>query len=383
MLQNWSSVCLQKHASYTQRNQDQRLPTRVLDVGTTDMSKEPYLFETNGAYGSYATLSHRWGDMSIQFQTIKANLKDHKTGISFDTFPVLFQDAVKVTRFLGIQYLWIDCLCIIQDDDEDWARECEKMSSIYENSFLTISALLANHSGQSLFALRSQSLMSAVKSSVLNTRGWIFQERVLGPAILESQMYWECPGGQAEEIYPVIQNHATSLAKSLFHESQRPGCELYPGGHYIAWYKIIEIYKNKILTVETDRLTAILGLAKRFEKLFGTGFLGELWVEDLHRGPLWREMRTFGPEESNPDFNQRWKKQQVIAPSWSWANLSAPVEFEWDVSLGDFTRIHPVTRISSTTDAEFVDAYTRSCKNKHRGSLKGFIQIWAVVKRVQ
>jgi Heterokaryon incompatibility protein (HET) len=111
-----------------------------------------------------------------------------------------------VTRLVGIRYLWIDCLCIIQDDDDDWKRECEKMAGIYENSFFTISALLAKNSGQTIFPNRPEGikpvllrmangtlvglrpstldLTDAVKASVLDERGWILQERVLSPAII-------------------------------------------------------------------------------------------------------------------------------------------------------------------------------------------------------
>ena len=230
MMRQWSVYCLHNHPSCSRRKQDQRLPTRVLDVGTGDRPREPYLFEANGQRGTYVTLSHRWGTMSKQFRTTKGNLHNHKFQIRLHEFPTLFQDAIKVTRLLGVQYLWIDCLCIVQDDDDEWQRECEKMASIYENSFLTISALLATHNGQGLFPKRSEKakavylrmlngtiiglrpstpgLTTTVKHSVMDTRGWILQERVLSPALLhygDCQMFWECSGGQASEVFPVVQ----------------------------------------------------------------------------------------------------------------------------------------------------------------------------------
>jgi hypothetical protein len=408
MIQKWSLTCLQTHPSCSHRKESQRLPTRVLDVGTIDGLEEPYLFESNGKRGTYITLSHRWGIMSKQFRTTKANLNDHQTQISLQDFPALFQDTIEVTRLLGIRYLWIDCLCIVQDDGEDWERECGRMASIYENSYLTISALLATHSGQGLFATRLESvepvlfrmldgklvglrpstpsLTDAVKSSVLDTRGWILQERVLSPAILhfgDSQAYWECPGGQAEGVYPVMQSHASSLIKNLLHEAQRPGCDLYPQGHFIAWYKIIEKYTRKRLTVERDRLTAILGMATRFQKLFGVTFLAGLWAEDLHRGLLWRDLTKGSIAGMGPLSNRERKKHQVISPSWSWVNCGAPVAFEWESSLKFPSCIHPVARIISNTDADFIDAYTRACRGMYRGAKKGSIQLWGVVKRVR
>jgi hypothetical protein len=146
---------------------------------------------------------------------------------------------------------------------------------------------------------------------------------------------------------------------------------------------VIQKYTRKSLTVETDRLTAILGLAKRFERLFDATFLAGLWAEDLHRGLLWRDVTKVPSLGVDPDDKRERKKRQVVSPSWSWVNCGAPVEFEWDISLSFPTRIHPVARILSDTDAEFIDAYTRACKNKHRGSESGSIQLWGVIKRVR
>lgn len=64
-------------------------------------------------------------------------------GIPWELLPTTFRDAIQVTKGLGIRYLWIDSLCIIQDDDVDWKEESSKMASIYQNSFLTICATAA------------------------------------------------------------------------------------------------------------------------------------------------------------------------------------------------------------------------------------------------
>jgi hypothetical protein len=195
MIRQWSVSCLHSHFSCSRRMQDQQLPTRILNVRTSDSSREPYLFETNGQYGTYVTLSHCWGTMSKQFRTTKRNLNNYKSQIPLREFPTLFQDTIKITRLLGIRYLWIDCLCILQDNNNDWQRECNNMAGIYENSFLTISALLTTHSGQGLFpkslkktkpvllrmldrtfiGLRpsTPALTNAVKASVMDARAWI------------------------------------------------------------------------------------------------------------------------------------------------------------------------------------------------------------------
>ncbi|KAH8751260.1 heterokaryon incompatibility protein-domain-containing protein [Hyaloscypha sp. PMI_1271] len=407
MVENWSLSCKETHPCCSRRRQNQPLPTRVLDVGTTGSSHEPFLFETNTEQGIYTTLSHRWGNMSQQFRTTKATFNQYRIRIPLPAFPKLFHDAILVTRQLGIRYLWIDCLCIVQDDDDDWQRECEKMARIYENSFLTLSALLPTSKGSGLFQSRWQrvepvtfrmldgtviglrpsmpTLTNAVGRSVLNTRGWILQERILSPAVLhfgDSQLYWECVGGQSEEIYPVLQNHASGLMKNMLEEAQRPGSQLYPRGHYIAWYNMVMEYTRKQLTVETDRLTAILGLSERFGRVFGGTFVAGLWAQDLHRGLLWRDLTKDGFAGCKRHV-ARGDRKHIIAPSWSWVQNGAQVDFEWDLSFEFPSRIHAVTRLPSSTDTEIIGTRTWKCRNGHRGSVKGYIQMWCVVKRVR
>jgi hypothetical protein len=126
--------------------------------------------------------------------------------ISLERLPPTFRDSIILCRQLSIRYLWIDCLCIIQDDDKDWQKECEKMSDIFENSYLTISALQAQDGDGGLFHLREQpksqpylraqdgtllglrvkehGLEDDVYASSMGSRGWILQEKILSPALL-------------------------------------------------------------------------------------------------------------------------------------------------------------------------------------------------------
>jgi hypothetical protein len=80
-------------------------------------------------------LSHCWGSAQT-FVTTKSTLAARKSGINFGDLPKTFQDAIVVTRMLGVQYLCIDSLCILQGDVEDWEREGSRMADIYQNSYL-------------------------------------------------------------------------------------------------------------------------------------------------------------------------------------------------------------------------------------------------------
>lgn len=88
----------------------------------------------------YAALSYCWGDVKPTVLTTRANLDNHKKGIKLLALPQCLRDAVTVARSLQIQYLWIDALCIIQDDRDDWARESATMSQLFQNAYITIAA---------------------------------------------------------------------------------------------------------------------------------------------------------------------------------------------------------------------------------------------------
>ena len=141
-IKNWLDVCVSQHAecSLSLDTPLPRLPKRVIDVGNE--SKGPRLRKSDNLSGLYATLSHRWGDSS-PLTTTKATLKNRLQGIPLSSLPRTFQDAVLITRQLGLQYLWIDSLCIIQDDTTDWEIESVKMASIYQGAQFTIAAAAA------------------------------------------------------------------------------------------------------------------------------------------------------------------------------------------------------------------------------------------------
>jgi hypothetical protein len=102
--------------------------------------------------GEIVTLSHCWCSGSIQPQTTtKDTLEDRISLVEFDASSKTFAQAVEITRSLGVRYLWIDSLCIIQDSQEDWARESEKMGDIYHSATLTLSAASAQNTTQGLF----------------------------------------------------------------------------------------------------------------------------------------------------------------------------------------------------------------------------------------
>ncbi|OTA97779.1 hypothetical protein M434DRAFT_65246 [Hypoxylon sp. CO27-5] len=152
-LQKWLKDCEQNHPFCARPHVTPILPTRVIDVFASD--RRVTLFQTHGRRGEYVTLSHCWGTSSRLMAT-KESIKDLEEGIAISFLPKTFQDAIKITQRLGKKYLWIDCLCIIQDDPDDWEREAAAMSQVYRNFYLTISAAASRDSYTGCFPKREK-----------------------------------------------------------------------------------------------------------------------------------------------------------------------------------------------------------------------------------
>lgn len=127
------------------------LPTRIICVG--DETSEPFLFETQGTRAPYCVLSYCWGTTPA-LKTTKSTIQNHRVSIPIHTLPATIHHAILATKALGIQYLWVDALCIIQDDEEDWAREAAQMGSIYARATLTLSSLVSSNTTDGLFQPR-------------------------------------------------------------------------------------------------------------------------------------------------------------------------------------------------------------------------------------
>ncbi|KAK4139350.1 heterokaryon incompatibility protein-domain-containing protein [Dichotomopilus funicola] len=149
----WMDECKSFHCECT-RDEDENppLPTRLLAVGDEN-GTAPYLYETQAnEIGQYAALSHCWGPPEhLPPRTTRENLGLRRLSIPIEELPPTFSEAVQLCRGLGIPYLWIDSLCIIQDDAADWEREAARMQQVYKNAVLTISADGAVNSRVGLF----------------------------------------------------------------------------------------------------------------------------------------------------------------------------------------------------------------------------------------
>jgi hypothetical protein len=175
----------------------------------------------------YVALTHRWGDPALHGNLhflSNEKLERWQNHLDLRILPQTFRDAVKITRSLGIRYLWVDALCIIQDDDADLQAQIGKMEDVFRCAYVTLSATCATGSDDGFlrterkprrhyplsYANQSGSVDMIylcdpiddferhVEQAALGKRGWVFQERALSRRIIhftEVQVYWECGTG--------------------------------------------------------------------------------------------------------------------------------------------------------------------------------------------
>ena len=159
------------------------IPSRLLYIEPEPYSECARLVVTSKLVGhlavdiksvKYAALSYCWGppgDARSQLRTEKNSVDARKAGIHEDLMPPVLRDAIQVCRSLSIQYLWVDSLCIIQDDTLDWERESTLMSLVYGNAFVTICAVSSSSCQESFFSRDRRHVLvpftSQVNSSIV------------------------------------------------------------------------------------------------------------------------------------------------------------------------------------------------------------------------
>ncbi|OIW26732.1 HET-domain-containing protein [Coniochaeta ligniaria NRRL 30616] len=179
LLRSWLQDCRSthgecRHGSYSGNEFDDTtpavtLPFRVIDVGTAhNKSDPPRLLSTHyKSTGRYLTLSHCWGKVKPP-QTTKATREAWHTALPWDQLPKTFQDAIRLTRELGERFLWIDSLCIVQDDPAEVGAQIQLMGIIFEGSYCTIAAVDAKGADGSLAVDRG--LFLSKPASILTAR---------------------------------------------------------------------------------------------------------------------------------------------------------------------------------------------------------------------
>ncbi|KAK3298369.1 heterokaryon incompatibility protein-domain-containing protein [Chaetomium fimeti] len=403
-IQGWIEECLGPTDEFCTAPTEAELPTRVIDVGIGDSLIR--LVEPCGRVARYICLSHCWGKQQI-ITTTKSTMRDRMAGIKMEHLSKTFQDAVILTRRLGVQYIWIDSLCIVQDDLRDWEAESTKMCDIYSKAYLTISATHSRDGRGGLFRETPDFEVSGVAPGAgggeyrfffreridhhleqspdngllgeighatmvhypIFTRAWVYQERMLSTRVLhfgQYEVFFECRSAAACEcdgIGYVGSSAATgTLLPKVIHsdalDSQMEGVEWVEyAQYYIArlWRTMVSSFTSLAITKHGDRLPAMGGLAKHMAMRTKSVYLAGLWEDTLMDDLLWC---CDGGGISKPP-----RPAPRAAPTWSWASIDCDISYTdgilfWEAALQDeerephqhFARIEDCTVIPSGVD---------------------------------
>ena len=274
----------------------------------------------------------------LQYLTLtKTTLPDFRQRIPPEALPRTFQDAISITREFGIDYLWIDSLCIIQDDPYDWAREASSMAGVYGNSALNLAASGAPNGSFGCFFERQPIYRYQIETEMnsevllwdivprlmyerslarmpLFKRGWALQERILPRRTLHftsTEIFWECHQKTACETFPEGFPAAISY--------RRYGCSYLRKGLLTKsmWTSLVELYSECHLSKSSDKLVAISGLARNIQLQTKEQYVAGLWREDLEQQLCW-EVSVEHFTTTDPPYR---------APSWSWASVDSQIIF--------------------------------------------------------
>lgn len=381
LIKHWLDHCRTHHPS-CQPSTPVSLPTRLVDVTTTP---HPTLVQpAPSTLGTYLALSHCWGTASPPLTTTTATLPSHLTrghGLPLAALPPTFRDAIRATRALGVPYLWIDSLCILQDSRADWSREASRMGAYFADCALVLAAAHARDSSRGLFAVRNpwghqpchvpglplpgvgvvsrtaasgwedhdwpaapvtalgtgrtgvwvvRDMRAAVWGEKglpagvgpLDGRAWTMQEQVLAGRMVRWegwQVRWVCRGGEGCENEPVVKEvgKGERAGRVMVEWVKRLGGE----DREVKEEEKDGLYREWYRTVEQYTVRAI---TKQFDILPAIGGLAsrfEALVGDRYVAGLWVKDLHHGLLWTVEGPIQP-GEQRFRAPSWSWASVN-------------------------------------------------------------
>lgn len=408
--ERWVRDCISGHAQCrARRSEPSWHPTRLIQLvgsgGHAGTVVSCHLVDGSALPSSeaYATLSHRWQGVNVLTLTT-GNMDSLKQNIPMTDLSLTFRQAMTVVLRLGLRFVWIDSLCILQDGDggHDWENEATLMSKVYTHSFCNISADWGSETDGLFFkrglaqfeqievALRirrngSESVenYTSVDSSLwtdeimkspLSSRGWVLQERFLAPRNLRfgrREIFWECCETAACETYPdgipsmscfyeaklkALQNFGLR-GPNYAHLQRQRSESADPEIYYQLWDQVVSQYSTCSLTFPSDKLVAISGVARFLKPLLNDVYILGNWSKAPSIQLLWFHMELDEPLEPLYPPSQ----YSCRAPTFSWASSNRAVgisdreESAKALSTVKFVYYRPATHSRADEDVEVLE----------------------------
>lgn len=268
--------------------------------------------------------------------------------------PKTFRDAVSMCLRLNFRTIWVDSLCIFQDNLQDWAAEAASMRSVYKNASLNVAASGATDSSVGLSFERNPLAFQpfcvtinsaywvdppdwpalAIQTGPLNKRAWVLQERILSTRIIHftaAGPRWECMAAVASEVHQITGQTITD--DSIKFKRDFTGLAVFKRAvtdvfrakeyvsHYCTWLGLLRDYSECGITNSGDKLVAIQGIVQTMKEAIGIESVCGMWKNLLILELLWQVQVQ--SRRVDPPHLLQWR-----APSWSWANSDFPLVFK-------------------------------------------------------
>ena len=320
------------------------LPTRIIDC--SDPTRPKLHISGDGENASYLVLSYVWGEEHAHCTTT-ANVDTYKLGIDPGSLPQTIQDAMHTTRSLGLQYLWVDALCILQDSEEDKAQEVARIGTTFRNAYFTIVAATTRNAGEGFLHNRAPPSPPDIllpfrfpdgqvgklwlspawrqydsSSEPINQRAWCLGERLLSPRALvfaSHTLQYQCKTATINVgdavCAPTVTRRLPDILFRTDAELSKPLTQDEMKTLQYAWTETVAEYSQRALTLPEDKLVAFAPIAELFQRAWRAEYLAGLWRETLIDDLLW--YKNSGTRLGRPD--------KYRAPSWSWAAIDGRV----------------------------------------------------------
>ncbi|KAK7218509.1 hypothetical protein V2G26_006512 [Clonostachys chloroleuca] len=410
IIKHWLGECWNSHPICQSEPEGwaPELPRRLIYLGEllTTTVEEIMIIDTDDHTDfQYIAVSYRWPMYLSKNQQLDEGTRDaFYRGYPVSRLHPLYADAFKVAAMLGIKYVWIDALCILQGTDQDWLAEGSKVASVYGNSVFTLAygdgpdqpdldpgcppyhescrleeAVRAasrpflqgkltqfdRRNPEALYSwLEANGNFPTRPEGEIDKRGWAFQERLLSKRILsvtKDGFFWDCCSLNAADCRPLgLRGDFSPKFRDL--EERRLKTLLLTGNvsrevalardMYLLWRRIIEKYSHRNFTHNRDRLVALKGVVQRFQTVIKEPcFLG-MWQGDVLRSLVW----FCDTELDSPDLMSLHNDHpELRVPSWSWASVESPVGYRlWHPYQRYAT--HSIESVTLCADLEGINA---------------------------
>ncbi|RSL69829.1 hypothetical protein CEP51_012294 [Fusarium floridanum] len=372
LLSRWHKVCSASHESCQEHQKKGsypfKHPVRFIDVNTMRLCE----IDVNVSPVKYAALSYVWGrqttDKTPFTLLLVSNLHELLQGLPREGIPNTIRDAITVVREIGIGYLWVDALCIMQNSSEDKNEQIASMSQIYQQATLSICAAYGSNSFTGIPGVSStpgrlrqnvevykeiplttmRPVAAIVGASTWDTRAWTFQERLLSTrcAIFTADgMIWQCPTTTwREDIESSLNKPAWTL------DSVASPLQALQGNPLRSYINCVNIYSGRLLAFPEDKLVAFIGLSQVLGRGLSSKVEHGIPLRYLDWALLWEPESLTQRIETRENWPRPWEPessgQRIEASenlglvSWSWCGWQRKVNWRYSTVEGTLFNLH-------------------------------------------